>query len=85
MDNKIARLRNHYVICGFGRVGSQIAEDFATAHAQFVVIDENETTVQSCIQRGYLALQGDATSEPRRDVLGLKRSFDDLLIEAGVL
>src|SRR5437868_2095113 len=71
MDNKIARLRNHYVICGFGRVGSQIAEDFAMAHAQFVVIDENETTVQSCIQRGYLALQGDATS-------------DEVLREAGI-
>ena len=71
MDNKIARLRNHFVICGFGRVGSQIAEDFATAHVPFVVIDENETTVQNCIQRGYLALQGDATS-------------DELLHEAGI-
>src|SRR5436305_3391737 len=49
MDNKIARLRNHYVICGFGRVGSQIAEDFAMAHAQFVAIDENETTGQNFI------------------------------------
>jgi len=63
MDNKIARLRNHYVICGFGRVGSQIAEDSSTANAPFVVIDENETTVQRCIERGYLALQGDATSD----------------------
>ena len=63
MENKIATLRNHYVICGFGRVGSQIAEDFATAHVPFVVIDEKENTVQNCIQRGYLALQGDATGD----------------------
>src|SRR5205085_8742873 len=71
MDNKIARLRNHYVICGFGRVGSQIAEDFSIAHAPFVVIDETETTVQRCIDHGYLALQGDATS-------------DEVLREAGI-
>jgi voltage-gated potassium channel len=71
MDRKIAALRNHCVICGFGRVGSRIAEEFAAARKPFVVIDENEATVQHCIQRGYLALQGDAAS-------------DDVLRESGV-
>src|SRR5207249_11101308 len=42
MDTKIAALRNHYIVCGFGRVGSQIAADFATARIPFVVIDEKE-------------------------------------------
>lgn len=63
MDSKIASLRNHYIICGFGRVGSQIAEDIVAAHIPLVVIDENEENVQSCIQDGYLALQGDATTD----------------------
>jgi voltage-gated potassium channel len=71
MDRKIAALRNHYIVCGFGRVGSHIAEVIAAAHVSFVVIDEREDTVQSCTQRGYLALQGDATS-------------DALLLEAGI-
>ncbi len=71
MDRKIAALRNHCVICGFGRVGSRIAEEFAAARKPFVVIDENEATVQHCIQRGYLALQGDAAS-------------DDVLRESGI-
>jgi voltage-gated potassium channel len=71
MDRKIAALRNHCVICGFGRVGSRIAEEFASARKPFVVIDENEATVQHCIQRGYLALQGDAAS-------------DDVLRESGI-
>src|SRR5262245_20158110 len=31
MDTKIAKLRNHSIICGFGRVGSRIAKEFATA------------------------------------------------------
>src|SRR5579864_1043604 len=54
MDNKIAALRNHYIVCGFGRVGSQIAEDFATRHIPFVIIDEMEQSVQRCIEQGYL-------------------------------
>jgi voltage-gated potassium channel len=71
MDRKIAGLRNHCIICGFGRVGSQIAEEFAAAHKAFAVIDENEATVQRCIEKGYLALQGNAAS-------------DDVLREAGI-
>src|SRR6266496_3335612 len=71
MDRKISTLRNHCIICGFGRVGSRIAEEFASAHKPFVVIDENEVTVQSCIRKGYLALHGNAAS-------------DDILHEAGI-
>jgi len=71
MDNKIARLRNHYIVCGYGRVGSQIAIDLSAAHIPFVVIDELDSNVANCISHGYLALQGDATS-------------DELLREAGI-
>jgi len=71
MENKIAALRNHYIVCGFGRVGSQIVEEFATARLSFVVIDEKESNVRACAQHGYLTLQGDATS-------------DEMLREAGI-
>lgn len=69
--NKIAALRKHYIVCGFGRVGSQIVEALAAAHLPFVVIDEKENNVHDCIARTYLALQGNATR-------------DDLLREAGI-
>lgn len=71
MENKIAALRNHYIVCGFGRVGSQIIGEFAAAHLPFVVIDEQESNARTCLEHGYLALQGDATS-------------DELLCEAGI-
>ncbi|QBD75229.1 potassium channel protein [Ktedonosporobacter rubrisoli] len=63
MDKKIAGLRNHYVICGFGRVGTQIARDLEAQRAAFVVIDENEQSIQRSIQAGYFTVQGDATSD----------------------
>jgi voltage-gated potassium channel len=71
MQNKIASLRGHAVICGFGRVGSQIAEDLAGSHTPFVVIDERESSVQECIGKGYLTIEGDATG-------------DHVLVEAGI-
>jgi len=71
MENKIAALRNHYIVCGFGRVGSQIVEELAASRMSFVVIDEKENNVRACVEHGYLALQGDATS-------------DDMLREAGI-
>ena len=63
MDNKIARLRQHAVVCGFGRVGSQIVEELVAARLPFVVLDEQESNVRACLDRGYLVLQGDATSD----------------------
>jgi len=72
MEKKISALRNHYIICGYGRVGFHIVEELTGARLPFVVIDEKESNVGNCIERGYLALQGDATS-------------DDVLRQAGIL
>jgi voltage-gated potassium channel len=72
MEKKISALHNHYIICGYGRVGFHIVEELTGARLPFVVIDEKESNVGNCIERGYLALQGDATS-------------DDVLRQAGIL
>jgi len=74
MDNKIAALRNHSIVCGFGRVGSQIVEKFAAARISFVVLDEKESNVRACIEHGYLALQGDATSDDTLREAGIERA-----------
>jgi voltage-gated potassium channel len=41
MQTKIDQLKDHYLICGFGRVGRQVARDFMRAGVAFVVIDDN--------------------------------------------
>ena len=74
MENKIAALSNHYIVSGFGRVGSQIAEEFAAAHIPFVVIDEKESLIHNCIERGYLALQGDTTADEVLREAGIQRA-----------
>lgn len=74
MENKIAALRNHIIVCGFGRVGSQVVEELAAAHVSFVVLDEKENNVRSCVEHGYLALQGDATSDDMLRQVGIEHA-----------
>jgi voltage-gated potassium channel len=74
MENKIAGLRNHSIVCGFGRVGSQIVEEFVAARIPFVVIDEKESNVRICSQQGYLVVQGDATSDAMLRKAGVERA-----------
>src|SRR3990172_2676283 len=63
MKGKIANLRNHYVLCGFGRVGEEIAREFAARHIPFVVVESNAEALERLRQRDYLHVEGDATTD----------------------
>jgi len=71
MDRTIDLSHNHYIICGFGRVGEQIARDFHTNRKPFVVIDHNPEAVGRLQARGYAHIPGNATR-------------DEILIKAGI-
>ena len=71
MDRKIDKLAEHAIICGYGRVGRRIAQEFAEAEQPFVVIDKLEANAAALAVSNYLYLQGDAT-------------VDETLLEAGV-
>lgn len=71
MDKKIARLKNHVILCGYGRMGQHIADDLNDAGVPFVVIERDNDAVPEMEEHGYLHLVGDASS-------------DDLLKQAGV-
>jgi voltage-gated potassium channel len=79
MDNRIAALHGHAIICGFGRVGSQVAEDFAAARRPFVVIDADENNVQLCVAHHYLVILGDATNDDTLREAGIQRARDVLI------
>ncbi|MEL6232718.1 MAG: NAD-binding protein [Cyanobacteria bacterium J06627_3] len=55
------QLSHHYILCGFGRTGRQIAEEFRLQKIPFVIVDTEEESVQRAQQLGFVAVQGDAT------------------------
>jgi voltage-gated potassium channel len=63
MMKKIAQLKKHSIICGYGRTGSRIVAELQAAGSNFVVIEENEDIVKRLDELGIPHIQGDATEE----------------------
>jgi voltage-gated potassium channel len=66
----INELKDHFVVCGGGRIGLIVAEEFHRQRVPFVVIDRDAEAVHEVLVRGYLAVQADAS---REDMLGKLR------------
>jgi len=72
--NMIDKLKGHYILCGYGRVGRGAAAELIAAGAPFVVIDSSEERVERAMKAGLLAVVADATrDEVLRDV-GIERA-----------
>jgi voltage-gated potassium channel len=74
MNTRIDQLKDHVVICGFGRLGTVLAHDLHAGSARFVVLELNDANVQHARDLGYLCLQGDATDEDSLRYAGIERA-----------
>jgi voltage-gated potassium channel len=69
LSKKMSKLRDHYIICGSGRVGSHLVRDLLAANESFVVIENDQQRAAEFSQRGVNVIVGDATlEESLRDV-----------------
>lgn len=59
----IEQLRDHYIICGYGRVGRRVAKEFRDAGVQYVVLDFNEDAIEYAKERGDLYVEGNGTND----------------------
>ena len=74
MERRIERLRDHFILCGFGRVGRQVARDFHEASVPFVLIDVNQPSLDSASEEGILCVRGDATDDDTLRRAGIERA-----------
>jgi len=63
LERQIKALNNHYVICGFGRMGRVLVHQLARADVPFVIIENNEEKLKLVAATDYLYVVGDATTE----------------------
>jgi voltage-gated potassium channel len=70
----IERLHDHYIICGYGRVGQRIAEEFRHAGAPYVVLDFSEESIEAAREHGDYFIEGNATDDDDLDEAGLARA-----------
>ncbi len=74
MQKEIDRLQGHVVICGFGRMGRQLAESLARRGKPLVVIDQGAAAVAQAREYGCLAIEGNATEENILRAAGVDRA-----------
>lgn len=70
-EGKMKAVKNHYIVCGYGRMGKRICKELSAKPLPFVVIDKNPDVIAALQREGLMAVEGDATQ-------------DDVLIRAGI-
>src|SRR5581483_9391991 len=73
-ERAIERLRNHYIICGYGRVGRRVAEEFRAAGVPYVVLDYSEAAIAAAQEHGDLLIEGNATEDEDLARAGLEHA-----------
>lgn len=69
------RMRDHVIICGFGRVGKQVANDLVAHGTDFVIIEQSEEIIsQSTLQDDYHFLKGNSTHDETLENAGIKHA-----------
>jgi len=74
MRGRIEQLRDHHILCGFGRVGEEIARELAERTVPFVVVETNEEALARASAAGFLTVEGDAASDEVLLLAGVKHA-----------
>jgi voltage-gated potassium channel len=70
----IDNLKDHYIICGYGRVGRGAAHELRHAGVPFVVVDNNPDRVEDAMLAGMLAVAADSTQDETLRLVGIERA-----------
>ena len=71
LEQKISKLKGHYIICGYGRIGTNICHELGDNPIPFVVVENEPAKIERLNRDGYLFVDGDAT-------------LDETLVRAGI-
>jgi voltage-gated potassium channel len=74
LDKQIAKLKNHYIICGYGRIGRVLARYLNERYLNVVIIEKNEGRQAAMDEDGVLYLVGEATDESLLLRAGIKQA-----------
>lgn len=74
VEKRIEAMKDHYIICGYGRIGSLICKEFAARPVPFVVVENQEPVVQKLETEGHPFIRGSATEDETLLRAGIKRA-----------
>lgn len=74
LQRSLNQLRDHFIICGYGRIGTQIVAEFEDHKVDYVVIDQTEEALVRIRAEGRLHIEGDASNEEILKQAGIERA-----------
>jgi voltage-gated potassium channel len=74
MRRRVAKMQDHFILCGFGRVGREIARDFTAEKIAFVVVDINPESLQRAAAQGFVVMNGNAADVGTLQAAGIERA-----------
>jgi voltage-gated potassium channel len=74
VEKMVEALHGHYIICGFGRIGSLICKEFAAKPLPFVVVEKNPEIIDKLKEERYLFLYGNATDDETLLKAGIRKA-----------
>ena len=72
VEKTIEAMQDHYIICGYGRIGSLISKEFAAENLPFVIVESKPDVLEKLEEEGHPFLRGNATE-------------DETLLKAGIM
>jgi voltage-gated potassium channel len=74
LQRDLDQLREHFIICGYGRMGTQIVAEFEHDHTPYVVIDQTAEALDRIRAERRLHIEGDASNEDILKLAGIGRA-----------
>jgi voltage-gated potassium channel len=74
LEKQIEAMKDHYIICGYGRIGALICREFAAKPVPFVVVESNPSVIERLEHDGHLFIRGSATEDESLLKAGIKRA-----------
>lgn len=74
MESKLRKIKNHYIVCGYGRTGAEIVAQLKNNKLEFIVIDKNPELENEAQDLNFLFVIGDATEDDVLERAGISRA-----------
>jgi len=74
MKKKVDGMKEHCILCGYGRVGSEIARNLHASKKDLVVLEKDARMAKDALAKGYLVMEGDVLSEDTLKSAGVQRA-----------
>ena len=75
LESRISKLREHYIICGFGRIGHLICREFHSRPLPFVVVEKDPQLIERVEREGFMFVEGDATDDETLQAAGIDHAL----------